>query len=121
LYDANFKRIAQRQTPGGQRPFAVRFAPDGAEVALGFIDTTAVNVLSGEDLSFRHAPDTSGVNNGNLSTVAWSRDGRLLYAGGRYNDGTSVPILRWSQAGRGTTTTLAASTDTIMDLRTLTH
>jgi hypothetical protein len=122
LYDANFKRIAQRQTPGGQRPFAVRFAPDGTEVAVGFEDTTAVNVLSGEDLSFGYAPDTSGANNGNLSTVAWSRDGRLLYAAGRYRDGTGItPILRWSQAGRGAATTLAASTNTIMDLRTLAH
>ena len=47
LYDANFRRIAQRQAPGGQRPFAVRFAPDGTEMAVGFYDTTAVNVLSG--------------------------------------------------------------------------
>jgi hypothetical protein len=46
LYDANFKRIAQRQAPGGQQPFAVRFAPDGTELAVGFADITAVNVLS---------------------------------------------------------------------------
>ena len=122
LYDANFTRIAQRQAPGGQRPFAVRFTPDGTEVAVGFNDTTAVNVLSGEDLSLRSAPDTSGVNNGDLSKVAWSRDGRLLYAGGRYYDGTGIlPILRWSQAGRGAATGLAASTNTIMDIRTLAH
>ena len=81
-----------------------------------------MNVLSGEDLSFRYAPDTSGVNNGALRTVAWSRDGRLLYAGGRYDDGTGIiPVLRWSQAGRGAATTLAASASTIMDLRPLAH
>ena len=33
----------------------------------------------------------------------------------------SRPILRWSQAGRGAATTLEASTNTIMDLRTLAH
>ena len=66
LYDAQFKRIAKRKAPGGERPFAVRFSPDGALVAVGFYDTTAVNVLAGEDLSFRYAPDTSSVANGNL-------------------------------------------------------
>jgi WD40 repeat protein len=124
LYDTNFTRIAQRKAPGGQRPFAVRFAPEGTEVAVGFDDTTMVNVLSGEDLSLRYAPDTSGVNNEDLSKVAWSRDGQLLYAGGRYANETQThirPILRWSQAGRGAATTLAASTNTIMDIRTLAH
>jgi hypothetical protein len=122
LYDANFRRLAQRRAPGGKRPFAVRFAPDGTEVAVGFQDTTAVNVLSGEDLSFRYAPDTSGVNNGNLARVAWSRDRRLLYAGGQYRDRTGIHfILQWSQAGRGAATTLATSTNTITDLRTLAH
>ena len=86
----------------------MRFSPDGTLVAVGFNDTTAVNVLAGEDLSFRYAPDTSSVANGNLSTVAWSRDGQRLYAGGRYSDSSGIhPILQWSQAGRGSVTEAA--------------
>ena len=87
---------------------------------MGFSDTTAVNVLSGTDLSFRYAPDSKGVENGALSQVAWSRDGKRLYAAGRYNDAAGIhPVLQWSQAGRGPVTALPAATNTIMDLRAL--
>jgi hypothetical protein len=120
LYDAQFKRIAKQKAPGGERPFAVRFSPDGTLVAVGFDDTRAVNVLSGEDLSFRNAPDTGSVSSGNVLAVAWSRDGQRLYAGGRYLDSSGIcPILQWSQAGRGVVTRLPAATNTIMDMRAL--
>jgi hypothetical protein len=120
LYDAHFKRIAKRNTPGGELPYAVRFSPDGTLVAVGFHDTTAVNVLAGEDLSFLDAPDTGGVANGNLMAVACSRDSQRLYAGGMYRDSSEIhPALQWSQAGRGPITRLPAATSTIIDLSTL--
>ncbi len=120
LYDAKFHLLAKRQAAGGRQPFAARFSPDGALVAVGFADTTAVNVLDSTDLTLRYAPDTTGVDNGDLSTVAWSRDGQRLYAGGRYVQGEGiVPILQWSQAGRGPLTRLPTATDTLMDLRPL--
>jgi WD40 repeat protein len=95
LYDARFQRLEKRKAPGGERPSSARFSPDGTAVAVGFHDTTAVNVLSGKDLSFRYAPDTSSVAKVNLHRVAWSRDGLLLYAGGRYEDQAGVfPVLQ---------------------------
>ena len=66
LYDNRFKRIARRRAPGGQRPYAVRFSPDDARIVVGFEDNTAVNILSGENLTFLYAPDTEGIDNGNL-------------------------------------------------------
>ena len=119
LYDVNFQLIAKVHAPGGEEPFAARFSPNGEQVAVGFADTTAVNVLSGEDLSFLYAPDSSDVDNGSLNTIAWSRNGHILYAGGRYIDSGIVPILSWSQAGLGPATLLSASTDTVMDIRAL--
>jgi hypothetical protein len=121
LYDAQFKRIAKRKARGGEKPFAVRFSPDGALVAVGFNDTTAVNVLAGEDLSFRYAPDTSSVvDYYAVNTVAWSHDGQALYAGGRQlRFHKDSPILRRSQAGLGLLTRLAAATDSITGLRAL--
>ncbi|MFO1433776.1 MAG: caspase family protein [Candidatus Competibacteraceae bacterium] len=121
LYGADFKLIAKRSAPGGKDPFSARFSPSGDKVAVGFDDSTAVNVLSGEDLSFLYAPATQGVDNGDLSKVAWSQDGQTLYAGGRYNQsgGDINSILTWNQAGRGTVTQWPASTTTIMDLRAL--
>ena len=121
LYDTQFKRVAKRKAPGGEQPYAVGFSRDSTLVAVGFADTTAVNVLDGEDLSFRYAPDTSSVTNGSLNGVAWSRDGQRLYAGGTYRESlTTHSILQWSQAGRGQVTTLPAASSSIRDLRALT-
>ena len=120
LYDASFKLIAKKPAPGRKQPFAARFSPDGRLVAVGFYDSTAVNVLSGEDLSLRFAPGTAGVDNGYLSSVAWSLDGRFLYAAGGYRDTANWrPILVWSDGGRGPAQHWPAATNTIMDLKAL--
>lgn len=74
--------LAKRSAPGGSRPFAARFSPDGTQIAVGFYETPAVNVLNAADLSFDYAPDTAGVD-ANLSSVAWSLQGDFLVAGGR--------------------------------------
>jgi len=119
LYDPSFRLIAKKKAPGGKVPFGVSFSPDGTRVAVGFIYSTSVNVLSGKDLSFLYAPDTKQVDNGDLAKVAWSRDGQILYAGGSYRETGIQPILRWTEAGRGPYTALSASTNTIMGIRPL--
>lgn len=116
LYDANFRRVAKRQPPGGRQPLSVAWAPDGSKVAVGFSDSTAVNVLSGRDLSFLFAPDSQAVTVGNLSMVAFSADGRTLYAGGLWNRNGVMPIRAWSQGGRGGPLDVPASATTLMDL-----
>ncbi len=79
-------------------------------MVVGHQDTTAVSVLSGRDLKPLFSPDTAGVDNGDLRSVAWSADGRYLYAGGEYRDGSgSYPIRRWSDGGRGAATEMAAA------------
>jgi len=118
LYDRQFRRIATMKPPGGERPFLVRFSPDGESIAVGFDDSTRIALLSGRDLSFLAAPDNTGVNNGNLCYVAWSADGRSLFAGGRFQNfvdgGWQCPIRRWSRSGRGTFSDLnVGATDTI--------
>lgn len=120
LYDASFTRLAKVKAPGGTQPFAARFSPDGSMIAVGFDDMTAVNVLSGRDLSFLYAPDSKGMEKGGLGSVAWSRDGSLLYTAGCHDKPAEInPVLQWSQAGRGAVTTLPAATNSIIGLRAL--
>jgi WD40 repeat protein len=119
LYDAQFNLLNQRATRGGHQPFGVRFSPTGEKIAVGFADSTAVQVLSGQTLAVLYNVDTQDVDNGNLGSVAWSPAGETLYAGGCYNNATGHPILSWSQAGQGSSQTWAASNNTIFDLRTL--
>lgn len=75
-------------------------------------------VLSGRDLSLLYSPDTKGVGNGNLSRICWSSDGRFLYAGGNYEDGSGISlILKWSNQGREEYTKYPVCRKPIWDLR----
>ncbi len=114
LYDRDFRLRLKRQAPGGKRPFAVAFSPDGSRIAVGFEDSTRVDVLSGQDLTPLYAPDTTGVDNGNLGTVAWSADGQWLYAVGRYQEHGLHPIRRWAAGGRGAATNLPTTAQDTM-------
>lgn len=91
LYSADFKLLAKRAAPGGKQPYSARFSPGGDKVAVGFNDSTAVNVLSGQDLSLLYDLATQGVDN-ILNTVAWSQDGQTLYAGGAIKKQIFVPF-----------------------------
>jgi len=117
--EGGFELVAQNKAPGGLQPVAAIFSPAGDKIAVGFFESKNVNVLDGHHLAFLYAPDTTGIDNGDISSVAWSQDGNSLYAGGQYWDGSNRPVLHWSQAGQGNYTTWKASQNTIMDIRSL--
>ena len=83
-YGADFKLEGKSGTLGGKEPYSVAVHPNGDRIAVGFYDSTAVEVYRAEDLQRLFAADTADVANGNLVAVAWSADGARLYAGGRY-------------------------------------
>ena len=87
-------------------------------LAVGFDDATPVALLDGATLAPRPSPEVGGLDNGDVSTVAWSRDGTTLYAGGRYDDGTGAhPVVAWADRGRGARRLLTSgATDTLMSL-----
>ena len=75
-------------------------------------------MLSAKDLKPLFAPDTSGLADGNLMSVAWSADGKSLWAGGMHGDAQAVrPLVRWADGGRGAWSTLPTTTNTIMNLK----
>ena len=98
LYTVNDGKLGQptRARPGGgQRPFAARFSPDGRRIAVGFNDSTVVQVLDAKTVKEVARPSTVGVDNGNLVSVAWSADGRFLVAGGQWPTSGKSRIRRW--------------------------
>lgn len=118
----------KKTAPGGKHPYSVRFSPDGREIAVGFDDSWQVDVLDASTLEpLKPGPDVNGINNWNLFSVAWSSNGRFLYAGGRFNrsdspedtsHGTHI-IRKWDNRGRGGYTDLKAASDTILDIQPL--
>lgn len=111
--------LTSRAAPGGKRPLGIAFSPDGGRLALGYADSTRVDVLDSSNLSPLYQPDTQGVENGNLSSVAWSRDGQMLYAGGRFRRAGQHPIRRWPAGGRGGYTDSPVAASTILGLAQL--
>ena len=119
LYDAKFRLISQVAGKSGKDPFSAAFSPDAEKVAVGYYDSTGVDVLSGRDLGFLYSPDMKGVDNGNLSSIAWSSDGQSLYAGGKWITNHTFPIRRWSNAGKGKYRDFTTSSDAIMQIISL--
>jgi WD40 repeat protein len=148
LYGPDFRLLLKKIAPGGRQPFDARFSPDGTRIAVGFDDTPSVNVLSAQGLQLLYAPHTgilvpmvswlmrrlgSG-GSADLRSVAWSQDGRFLYASGRCVNPNllrifagalglypelDMIILRWRDGGRGSPEYLPASYNTITDLHAL--
>ena len=102
LYSREIRLLINRKAPGAKEPFGVAFSPDGGRVAVGYLESPSVDVLSGKTLAPLYAPDTSFVSRGGMSRVAWSADGTMLYAGGAAQARNGArPIRRWSNGGRG--------------------
>jgi WD40 repeat protein len=105
---SHFTLVAKVPAPGGKKPGSTRFSPDGSRIAVGYLDSIAVNVLDGRDLSLRYSADTAGITataRVGLFAVAWSRDGTTLYAAGDskkiINGKEQHFIRRWSKGGAG--------------------
>lgn len=119
LYDDKLKLVTKAEAPGGKRPFSVKFSPDCKRLAVGYTDSTRVDVLAANDLALLYNPDISGVTNGNLGRVAWSNDGLQLFAGGKWNKGGKFWLRCWSERGRGSWVDVPTCGNTILDLAAL--
>ncbi|MFL6209832.1 MAG: WD40 repeat domain-containing protein [Pyrinomonadaceae bacterium] len=119
LYDRALRLRQKTTAPGGKLPYTVRFSPDGRKIALGYIDNTKVDVLADDTLARLYSPDTSGIGEIDMSKVAWSPDGTMLYAAGRHEGAGTSPLRRWADGGRGAYVDTPMGSDTIMDIAAL--
>jgi len=102
--------------PSGRQPYSIAFNHDGTRLAVGYANSTAVDLLDGYTLAQLPGPDRHGIDEGDLSTVAWSRDGQSLFAAGAYGPIGSRPVIAWSDRGTGVRREMAAGHDTVNSL-----
>ena len=108
--------IVTVKLPGPLYRIAFR-PPDGARLAVGYVDTPRVDLLDGYSLATLAGPDAAGVEGVfSLSAVAWSRDGGTVLAGGSYSWRHGGPVLAWSDAGAAQLRLLTDVTNTAMSL-----
>ena len=98
--------VSKIRPPGGERPWGLAFAPDGTHLAVGFnlAPTVDVLVVRGNTLEYAYSPDTTGgpgKKDNDFRTVAWSFDGRFLYAGGGFRLKKTRQIRKWADGGKG--------------------
>jgi WD40 repeat protein len=103
--------------PDGRQPYGIAFSPpDGARLAIGYREGTVVSLLDGHSLAPLPGPDVTGITGGALASVAWSSDGRTLFAAGSYGPTEIVPVLAWGEAGAGKRHILPAAQQTVTSL-----
>ncbi|MGO9461606.1 MAG: caspase family protein, partial [Rhodomicrobium sp.] len=115
-YGAAGRLEAKARASGGKHPFSLAVHPQGTKLAIGFDDTTAVEVYDAQTLKKLYGADTSGIGSFDLSKVAWSGDGERLYAGGQYQSNNTTPVEIWLNEGQGKRLEAPLSKTTVMQL-----
>lgn len=92
------ERVARIRAPGG-KPYTVAFSPDGTSIAVGYSDSPKVDVLDVDALTVKFSAEYK--RSGNLGRVAWSADGRTLFAGGTVSSGGRFSVVAFADGGRG--------------------
>jgi WD40 repeat protein len=113
-YGADGHLEAKGATQGGKEPFSIAVHPKQAKLAVGFSDSTAVEVHDALTLKLLYAANTSGISKGSSNGVAWSADGARLYAGKATEDPFELFI--WAKEGRGKRSETPLSQDSIVQL-----
>jgi len=117
LYDTSEGVRLVRSRKAALAPHAVAFSPDGKQIAVGHMDRPAVDVLAAEDLALQSSLTAPPGNSVSLDAVAWSPDGRYLYAAGRYADLAGQRLLvRWEQRTKAPRAEFPAARGAITDL-----
>ncbi|MCU0594646.1 MAG: caspase family protein [Desulfobacterota bacterium] len=114
------KPQAKVRVQGADHPGSLAFSPDGSRLAVGFFDRIRVEVLEarGTTLQPAFSADCTGITQ-ELDKVAWSSDGRFLYAAGGYNAKWTWIIRKWAEAGKGPYTDIPAAHSRISHLLSL--
>jgi WD40 repeat protein len=120
-YGPDLKLTVKRAAPDGKQPFGVAIDPSGHRVAVGYDAQTPVSILNARTLAPLAEAQTADLGNGHFSSVAWSRDGATLVAGGeaqaQFQGEWRNFLRRFDTNGRRQGADVAVSANTILDIK----
>jgi putative peptidoglycan binding protein/WD40 domain-containing protein len=115
-----FKKEREVATKSSKQLYSIAADPRGELIAVGYSDTQTVDVYDASTLTLRFSADTKAFDNGNLSKVVWSADGKRLFASGAYealfNKVWKSPVVTFDRAGKRAGDPLPVSDDAILNL-----
>jgi WD40 repeat protein len=122
-----FTKQTDVATKSAKEPYSVAVDPQGSLVAVGFSRSQAVDIYiydPPKTLRYQRSVEiTKDIDNGDLSSVAWSSDGARLIAGGRYRAqfpaGSKSALVTFNSAdGKSIGAASQLSDNTIFDIET---
>ena len=120
-YGPDLKLTVKRAAPDGKIPYGVAIDPSGRRVAVGYDDRTPVSILDARTLAPLGKAQNADLRTGDLATVAWSRDGATLVAGGQaqaqFQGEWRRFLRRFDANGRRKGADVGVSDNSIMDIR----
>ena len=121
LYSKELRLLAEKELPKEEAPSGVRFSPDGTRIAMGYFRVARVDIFSADDLKLTATPEVprTRAQGTKLLSVAWSADGRSLYASGWYTQRARNVIVRWPVENLHAPDLLPASRALLYNIRVL--
>ena len=133
VYSPSFEKLAEKSLDDDKiYVMTIAFSPDGTKLVVSNKDGKKIQVLSATDLTKLYEPNTSDIADddktgiGKLMSVAWSPDGKYLYAAGSFVkvDPTNPTkgegyIRRFADAGKGAFVDIPMGAHSFADFETL--
>ena len=112
----SFRKLREIATRGGRQPSSVAIEPGGKRLAVGYADSTKVDLYDTGTLAFRMSADTKA-DNGSFDGIAWRSDAARLVAGGRYFADGKISLLTFGPNGARVGAPLPISASAVEDIQ----
>ena len=116
-YSPDFKLDKKVKARSGLKPASLALHPSQRSIAIGYADGIQIDIIRTSDLENAFTVVGDGRGTGTLAEVAWSSNGRHLYAGGSYRIDNRAVIQVTDRFGRGTTRLVKTDLSTISSMR----
>ncbi len=121
LYNSRFKLIKEKMATPGLTLFSMALSPVDNVMAIGYQNSTTVEVLDANTLAPLYKPSVPSREGGGFYTLCFSADGSKLYGGGYLieENGTKLYMRCWEDGGKGVYNNLSVTTNDPSEITSL--